>query len=124
MSHKLISTKSVMYNAQTQQTSVLTILAKSVNFVANRNGGASGTFNHSVEINSVLFATFETDPQFLGSLNHYLSEVEWDAFYNSQTYTTTDPYDKVVECALYYTRDTLTTMYGLTKNDWILADTE
>ena len=120
MSHKLISNKSVIWNAQTEQSSVLTIVSRQVNFNDNESGGFAGTPNeHQVQINGAMFADFtgNTGTRIMG-INFTLTEEEWDTFFNAQTFTTTSPYDKVMECSLFYIKNNIDTMFGLTKNDW------
>ena len=122
MSHRLVSNSSVVWNAQTLQSSYLTIVMRQVNFLDNEgNGpfGGGGQNVHQVQISGVLFANYSAETQTrLEGINYTLSEEEWDTFYNAQTYTTTAPYDKVLECALFYIKDNLQPMFGLTKNDW------
>lgn len=126
MSHRLVSNSSVVWNAQTLQSSYLTIVMRQVNFLDNEaNGpfGGSGQNVHQVQINGVLFANYSAETQTrLEGINYTLTEEQWDAFYNTQTFTTTSPYDKVLECALFYIKDNLQTMFGLTKNDWTFVE--
>lgn len=126
MSHRLVSNSSVVYNAQTLQSSYLTIVPRQVNFQDNEgNGplGGGGQDVHQVQINCVLFADYSAETQTrLEGINYTLTEEQWDTFFNAQTYTTASPYDKVIECALYYTKDNITPMFGLTENDWTFIE--
>lgn len=126
MSHRLVSNSSVVWNAQTLQSSYLTIVMRQVNFLDNEgNGpfGGGGQNVHQVQINGVLFANYSAETQTrLEGINYTLSEEEWNTFYNAQTYTTTLPYDKVLECGLFYIKDNLQPMFGLTKNDWTFIE--
>ena len=126
MSHRLVSNSSVVYNAETLQSSYLTIVARQVNFQDNdSNGpfGGGGGETHQVQINGVMFANYSAETQSrIQGMNYTLTEEEWDTFYNAQTFTTTSPYDKVMECSLFYIKSNLTTMFGLTKNDWTFIE--
>lgn len=120
--HKLISNESVIYNAETLQTSVLTIVCPNLTFENQINQFGSDQNKHFVNINGRLFANYDTETRnLLNVLNYTLSDTEWDTFYNSQIFTSNSPYDKDLECALYYIKDNLTTMFGLTKSDWIFV---
>lgn len=125
MSHRLVSNSSVVYNAQTLQSSVLTIVPRQVNFQDNDSNGpfGGGQQMHQVQINGVLFADYSASTQTrLEGINYTLTEEEWDTFFNAQTYTTTSPYDKVMECSLYYIKANLQPMFGLTKDDWTFVE--
>jgi len=122
MSHKLVSNSSVVYNAQTLQSSILTIVSKQVNFMDNDQmgpfGGGGGEM-HQVQISGALFADYATNTQSrLEGFNYTLTEEEWDTFYNAQTFEGTTPYDKVMECSLMYIKSNLQNMFGLTPSDW------
>jgi hypothetical protein len=58
MSHSLVSNKAVVYNAQTQASSVLTITPQSTTFNDNEGtmGGAGNT--HTVSINGIVWANY------------------------------------------------------------------
>lgn len=121
MAHKLISNSSVVYNAQTLQSSVLTIVSRQTNFSNNDEMGpyGSGSQTHQVQINCVLFADYGTNAQSrLEGINYTLTETEWDTFYNAQTFEGTGPFDKVMECSLMYTKEMIQPMFGLTPSDW------
>lgn len=125
MSHRLVSNSSVVYNAQTLQSSVLTIVARQVNFQDNDQFGpmGGGSEVHQVQISGVLFADYSASTQTrLEGINYTLTEEEWDTFYNAQTFQGTSPYDKVMECSLMYIQDNLQTMFGLTPNDWTYVE--
>ena len=126
MSHRLISNSSVVYNAQTLQSSVLTIVPRQINFLDNDQmgpfGGGGGEM-HQVQINGVLFADYSASTQSrLEGINYTLTETEWDTFYNAQTFQGTTPYDKVMECGLMYIKDNIQPMFGLTSSDWIYVE--
>jgi hypothetical protein len=120
MSHRLVSNSSVVYNAQTLESSVLTIVPRQVNFLDNDQFGPMGGGEmHQVQINGVLFANYSANTQTrLEGINYTLTEEEWDTFYDEQTFQGTTPYDKVMECSLMYIKDNLQTMFGLTSSDW------
>lgn len=117
MSHKLVSNKEVVYDAYSLSTGFLTIFCNTVNF----NILPNNDIKHLVGINGRLFANFIplSGGTYLNTFNYQLTEEQWDAFYDSQTFTTTDPFDKIMECGLYYIQSQLSTMYGLTQSDWI-----
>ena len=123
MSHKLISTKSVVYNAQTLEESVLTIVCPSLTMEDNIQQFANPNYTHSVNINGRLFAKYDTQERvMLNVLNYTLTEDEWDNFYNSRTFTSTMPYDKDMECGLFYIKSQIMPMFGLTQSDWIFLE--
>ena len=121
MSHRLVSNSSVVYNAQTLQSSVLTIVPTQVNFLDNDQMGpfGGGSEMHQVQINGVLFADYSASTQSrLEGINYTLTETEWDTFYNAQSFQGVTPYDKVMECSLLYIQDNIQPMFGLTSSDW------
>jgi hypothetical protein len=121
MSHKLISNSSVVYNAQTLQSSVLTIVSRQTNFSNNDEMGpyGGGSQTHQVQINGVLFADYGTNAQSrLEGINYTLTETEWNTFYDAQTFEGTESYDKVMECSLMYIKQMIQPMFGLTPSDW------
>lgn len=119
MSHKLISNKSVLYNAQTLQSSVLTIICPTLTFTSKDMQQNQGV-DHSVGINGRLFANYDTENKvFLNVMNYNIPSSEWDTFYSNQTFTSNEPFDKDMECALLYIKQNLSVIYGLTQSDWV-----
>lgn len=119
MSHKLVSNRSVIYNADTLQSSVLTIICPILSFINEEKLNGQQT-NHIVNIDGKLFADYNTNAKiFLNNLNYNVSEAEWNDFYDQQTFSSIEPFDKDMECALLYIENNLNTMYGLTQSDWI-----
>ena len=120
MSHKLVSNSSVVYNAQTQASSSLTITPNSTNFMDNDGRVASGA--HTVNINGTVWANYGLVNQTqVSNVGFTLSDTEWDTFYDAQTLNSTGSYDNIVETALLYIKDNVGNMYGLTSSDWTVS---
>jgi hypothetical protein len=121
MIHKLVSTSSVLYDAATLQSSLLTIVPQQVQYKNQMQENFNSTQdNNNVSVSGVLFANYGTETQSrLNSIFFTLPEDEWDSFYSSQTFSHTDDYDNVMQCCLLYIKQNLMPMYGLTSNDWV-----
>jgi hypothetical protein len=121
MSHKLVSNKAVVYNAQTQASSVLTITPQSTAFNDNE-GGYNGGNTHTVTINGIVWANYGLIGQVqIDRVNYNLDSTVWDAFYSSSEangFQTTSSYDNVVETALEYIADNIQPLYGLSAASW------
>ena len=121
MSHKLVSNKAVVYNAQTQASSVLTITPQSTAFNDNE-GGYGGGNTHTVTINGIVWANYGLIGQTqIDRVNYNLDSTAWDAFYSSSEasgFLTTSSYDNVVETALEYIADNIQPLYGLSAASW------
>ena len=123
MSHSLVSNKAVVYNAQTQASSVLTITPQSTTFNDNEGspmGGAGNT--HTVSINGIVWANYGLIGQAqIDRVNYNIDSTAWDAFYSSSEasgFQTTSSYDNVVETALEYIADNIQPLYGLSAASW------
>jgi len=120
---KLISDQAVLYDAQNVLSSVLTIVVRNVNMESIQ--GALGYVNTglpsgSVMINTSIYAHYsESNQTPVNGYNVNISEDVWDAFFNSQTLTTTELFDQVIETALLYTKENIPVMYNLSKSNWI-----
>jgi hypothetical protein len=127
MSHKLVSDKSVVYNAATLESSYLTIVPKQIQFLDNEGDGpfGGGQNEHQVQIYAVMFANFgETGSNGqirIDSYNYALTEEEWDTFFASQSFTSAGAYDQVVETGLLYVLDNITPVFGLSQSNWIMT---
>jgi hypothetical protein len=129
MAHKLISNKSVVYNAQTLESSYLTITFTRTQFVnndADNFPGGGGQNPHQVNIQSNMYANLGesgSQPQTgLGGFNYNLTEEEWNTWFFATPFTTTGSYDQVMESSLLYTKSQLPDMFGLTQEDWIYQE--
>ena len=120
MSHKLTSDNAVIYNAQTQASSVLTITPQQTSFNDNEGYGPMGGANsHMVYINATVWANYGLNTQNqVDRVNVNLTETQWDEFVGGATLSSTGSYDSVVEAALLYIKENHGTMYGLTSADW------
>jgi hypothetical protein len=120
MSHVLVSNTSVVYNAQTQASSILTITPQSTTF--NDNEGAQGGGNtHTVSVSGIVWANYGLLGQTqIDRVNFTIDSTTWDAFYASasEAFQTTSSYDNVVETALEYIQANLTPIYGLSSASW------
>lgn len=123
MSHRLVSNSSVTYNAETLQSSILTIIPRQVNYVNNDGQGpfgGGGDNSHQVQVNGVLYADYSAQTQTrLNGINFTLTEEEWDTFFAAQTFGSSENYDNAMECCLKYIQANLMPMYGLTSEDWV-----
>jgi len=120
MSHKLVSNKAVVYNAQTQASSVLTITPQATSFNDNE-GGYNGGNTHTVSINGIVWANYGLIGQVqIDRVNYTIDSTAWDAFSASasEAFQTTSSYDNVVETALEYIQANLTPIYGLSAASW------
>jgi hypothetical protein len=120
MSHVLVSNTSVVYNAQTQASSILTITPQSTTF--NDNEGAQGGGNtHTVSVSGIVWANYGLLGQTqIDRVNFTIDYTTWDTFYTSASagFQTTSSYDNVVETALEYIQTNLTPIYGLSEASW------
>lgn len=121
MSHSLVSNKAVVYNAQTQASSVLTITPQSTTFNDNE-GGYQGGNTHTVSINGIVWANYGLIGQVqIDRVNYTIDSTAWDTFYSSSEasgFQTTSSYDNVVETALEYIADNVQPLYGLSAASW------
>ena len=123
MSHSLVSNKAVVYNAQTQASSVLTITPAQTSFNDNEGspmGGAGNT--HTVSINGIVWANYGLIGQVqIDRVNYNIDSTAWDASYSSSEasgFQSTSSYDNVVETALEYIADNIQPLYGLSAASW------
>jgi hypothetical protein len=84
MSHKLTSIKSVVYNAQTLESSYLVITVPQTTFVDQGNNGpfGGGSNEHTVNINGAIFANYSSSAQQrIDGVNYTLTETEYVEMY-------------------------------------------
>jgi hypothetical protein len=125
MSHKLTSNKSVVYNAQTLESSYLVITCPQTTFVDNGNNGpfGGGSNEHTVNINGVVWANYSgSNQQRVDGMNYNLTDVEWDTFFSGSTLTSTGSYDEIQEASLMYIKENVPTMFGLSGSNWIYSE--
>jgi len=122
MSHKLVSNTAVVYNAQTQASSILTITPAQTSFNDNEGSPMGGGGNtHTVSVNGIVWANYGLLGQVqIDRVNFTIDSTTWDNFYNSASgaFMTTSSYDNVVETALEYIQTNLTPIYGLSAASW------
>ncbi len=124
MSHKLISDKVVMYDAQSQTESYLTLTSKAVLFVDSQQMSPVAD-EHFVNIKSALFANYSSSKEEgirLGGYDYNLTEQEWDAYFTSQTFSNTGSYDQVLEASLNYIKENMPVVFGLSSSNWIYSE--
>jgi hypothetical protein len=122
MSHKLTSDTAVIYNAQTQASSVLTITPQQTSFNDNEGYGPMGGNSHMVSINATVWSNYGLNTQNqVDRVSISLTDIQWDAFVGTANITSTGSYDTVVEAALLYVKDNHGSMYGLTSGSWIYS---
>ena len=114
---KLISNQAVLYDAQSILSSVLTIVVRNVN-IENIHGALGyqnkGLPSGSVIINTSIYANYgESNQTPVNGYNTNMPETTWDNFSNSQSLTTTELFNQVMETALLYTKENIPVMYGL-----------
>jgi len=125
MSHKLISNRSVIYNAQTLESSYLVITCPQTTFVDQGNNGpfGGGSNEHTVNINGVVWANYSSSTQQrVDGMNYTLTEPEWDNFFSSQSFESSSSYDQVQEASLYYIQENIPVMFGLSSSNWIYSE--
>jgi len=125
MSHKLISNKSVIYNAQTLESSYLVITCPQTTFIDQGNNGpfGGGSNEHTVNINGVVWANYSSSTQQrVDGMNYTLTEPEWDSFFSSQSFESSSSYDQVQEASLYYIQENVPVMFGLSSSNWIYQE--
>jgi hypothetical protein len=125
MSHKLTSNKSVVYNAQTLESSYLVITCPQTTFVDNGNNGpfGGGSNEHTVNINGVVWANYSgSNQQRIDGMNYNLAESDWDAFFSSQSFSSSGSYDQIQEASLMYIKANVPTMFGLSGSNWIYSE--
>ena len=119
---KLISNQAVLYDAQSILSSVLTIVVRNVN-IENIHGALGyqnkGLPSGSVIINTSIYANYgESNQTPVNGYNTNIPETTWDNFSNSQSLTTTELFNQVMETALLYTKENIPVMYGLSGSNW------
>jgi hypothetical protein len=128
MSHKLVSDKAVVYDAATLATSYLTIVPRQIQFLDNEGNGPFGggsSNEHQVQIAAAMFANFgvtgSNGQVRVDGYNYTLTELEWDTFYASQSFTSEGDYDHVVETGLLYVLDNISPVFGLSQSNWVMT---
>ena len=117
MSHKITSNQSVVYNAQTQETSALTAVITEVQFTDNEEFGGGSA--HKVSFGGGIWANHGTETaQRIAGVRFTLTEEEWNTHVESLSLISETPYDEVLEAALQYTAVNIEPMFGLTPADW------
>ena len=119
---KLISNQAVLYDAQSILSSVLTIVVRNVN-IENIHGALGyqnkGLPSGSVIINTSIYANYgESNQTPVNGYNTNMPETTWDNFSNSQSLTTTELFNQVMETTLLYTKENIPVMYGLSGSNW------
>jgi len=123
---RLISDKSVLYDAQNQLSSVLTAIPRNVNM--ENIDGALGYLNTalpsgSVLVNVSIYANYgESNQTPINGYNANVTETVWDNFFASQSLSSTELFGQVMEVALLYTKDNIPVMYGLSGSNWIYTN--
>ena len=109
--HKLTSNQSVIYNAETQNSGILTIEIDHLNYESFDN-------THTVLISGKIKAP-NTD---IRGVLYHLTENDWNTFFVAQTLTSTTEYDKQLEAGLYYIKSQLNGNWGLISSDWTYSN--
>lgn len=109
--HKLTSNQSVVYNAETQDSSILTIEIDHLNY-------ESFDSNHT----TLITGTVKASNTNVGGVFYQLNKNDWNTFFAAQTLTSTTEYDKQLEAGLYYIKSQLDGNWGLTTSDWIYSN--
>jgi hypothetical protein len=124
MSHKLVSDKSVVYDAATLASSYLTIVPRQIIFLDNEENGGGGN-EHQVQIAASMFANFgvtgSNSQTRVDGYNYTLTEQEWDIFFASQSFSSSGSYDEVVEAGLLYVLDNISPVFGLSQSNWVIT---
>ena len=122
MSHKLVSNQAVIYDAQTQASSIVTITAQSTTFL-DAQTSPSPENTHTVGIYSIIWANYDLPTkQSIGSISLILDANVWSDFYDTQksSFLTTSSYDNVIETSLAYIQETQTPLFGLPSSSWTI----
>ena len=111
MAHKLTSDSSVTYNAEAQTSGVLTITLTYINYEPDNN--------HNLSI----LGEVTSGNTSVASLNYSLSENAWNTFFNAQTLSSSEEYNKQVEAALLYVKQEINSKWGLNSSNWTYSNT-
>ena len=118
MTYYLISDREVVYDAATQASGSIYLLANLVNFTDPNPQIGSDSY---MTINDTIYSGYPNNPVTINSLFYRLTVEQWDEFYNSQSFSNpTTPFENIVLCSLNYTLENMPTMFGLQPNEWIL----
>jgi len=123
---RLVSDKSVLYDAQNQLSSILTAIPGNVNM--ENIEGALGYLNTalpsgSVLVNVSIYANYgESNQTPINGYNANVTETVWDNFFASQSLSSTELFNQVMETALLYTKENIPVMYGLSGSNWIYTN--
>jgi len=123
MSHKLVSNQAVVYNAQTQTSSILTITPQVTSFNDNDPTTPPGEEAHTVSVSSIVWVEYGTSgQQYIDRISFVLDSTTWDNFYDSQksSFITTSSYDNTLETVLEYIKLNLTPLFGLPSSSWTI----
>ena len=110
MSHKLTSNSSVVYNAETQESGILTIELTQLNYEHH---------NHDVFIHGEV-KTSSTN--IVGAIYENIPESDWNTFFAAQPLSSSNEYDKQVEAGLLYVKQEIGNKWGLTSSDWVYSN--
>jgi hypothetical protein len=127
MANRLVSDKSVIYDAATLASSYLTIVPRQTQFINNEGngpfGGGSGDNLHQVQINAAMFANFgvtgSNSQVRVDGFNYTLTEAEWNAYFTSMSFQSSGSYDEVMEASLMYVLDNISPVFGLSQSNWV-----
>jgi hypothetical protein len=113
----LISDRAVVYDAVTQASSNLVIIPNMTNFI-DPQPQVSG--NSYVGINGTVFANYFEGGIMVNSLHYEEDATGWNAFYNSQTFDPSTPFENNFICTLKYLQANMPEMFGLQPSEWSL----
>ncbi len=126
MANRLVSDKSVVYDAATLATSYLTIVPRQTQFINNEGNGpfGGGSDNlHQVQINAAMFANFgvtgSNSQVRVDGFNYTLTEAEWNTYFTSMSFQSSGSYDEVMEASLMYVLDNISPVFGLSQSNWV-----
>lgn len=123
MAYHLLSNRPVIYDAVTQATSSLVLIANQTIYVDPTHNMPGDSF---VTLNGIVFVNYTSqNPLGINQTRLVLSVDEWNTYYESLTYPAgmTSQYAKHVYAHLNYTLENVPNMFGLAVGDWTLVST-
>jgi hypothetical protein len=123
MAYHLLSNRSVIYDAVTQATSSLVLIANQTIYVDPTHNMPGDSF---VTLNGIVFVNYTSqNPLGINQTRLVLPVDQWDTYYESLTYPAgmTGQSAKHIYAHLKYTLENVPNMFGLAVGDWTLIST-
>lgn len=121
MKYYLLTNREVIYNAATQASSSLALVANQTIYVDPTHNTTDDSY---ITLNGNIFARpTSQNPLGINQTRIIVPVSEWDQYYSSLTYPAevVGEYAKHVYAHLTYTLENMPAMFGLTSADWTLT---